>query len=342
MRAERPTRFEWVSALAASVVVALGALAVRKATLLPGGFFDAMAAAALGLGFAPLAHRLLAAPAEPLTRGLGFAAAALLVASALLSPFDLAALPLACWMLGGGALAASVLARRPPIFAAVGVLLLALGIAAAWSAAATWPEPARLRWALAAGSALALVGLLARLVLARRAPRLAPSPVGVLLVAALAAGYLAYRPLVTTQVANLPLYEWTVGVGIAVLALGRLRRNARDESVPEAWSGDARRHEEGARPAYDARMAALAGAVQRYLDTGEGFEAYRAALLRAGPGAPASFRKALQGAAPVQGRGRAAKVARREREATHAALMTLLNVEVPPHGNTPAAVRPHP
>lgn len=338
---ERPETFEWSVALAAGIVVAVGAILLRSATLLPPGFFDGVAAASIGFGAAPLAHRLLGAPAAPLARGAGLALAAVPTSAALVPPFDRAALPLACWMVGGALLAASVRARRQkPVPAAVGALLVLVGAAAAWAAAETWPESARLRWAIGAAGALAAVGLAARLVVARKAPRLAPSPVGVLLVAALLAAYLGYRPLVATRVANLPLYEWTIGVGIAALVLGRLRRSARDDAVPEAWTGEARRHTEDARAAYDPRMLPLAHVIDRYLETGEGFEEYRRALARGAPHAPDRFRKALQGAAPVQGRGR--KQARKERGAAHAALMSLLSTEVPDHGDTPAPVRAHP
>lgn len=296
-----------------------------------------MAAALLAWGLSPLAHRYLGPTASPILRGLGLAVGAVLIAGALVPPFDRGAPALAAWIMGGALLQASSKATRiVGVPAALGILLVAFGCVAAWLVAGAWPEGARLRAAVAGGGALAAAGLLARWWLVKKAPRLAPSPAGILVVAALSAGYVAYRPLVAGRVANLPLYEWTLGAGAAVLLLGRLRRSARDASVPEAWTGEARRHRSDAIPSYDPRMPALAAAVSRYLDTGEGFEEYRASLLRAAPHAAPSFRKALQALPPVQGRGRSAKTARAERLARHQRLMELH------HGEPAPAVRTHP
>lgn len=338
---EPPNAVESTAALLAGVVGSAIAFVFRGATLLPPGFFDALALAALGLGVSPLAHRLMGPPAATLARGAGFAAAALVATIALVPPFDRAALPLAAWALGGALVQASTRARRNGVvFGALGVALLALGCALAWTVSPTWPETARLRATIVAAAALAAIALLVRLVVARRSPRLAPSPVGLLLGATLATTYVGYRPLVASQVDNLPLYEWTLGVGVAVLLLGRLRRAAHDASVPEAWSGQARRHRQDAAPAYDLRMPPLAAAIQRYLEEGQGFEEYRAAMQRAAPHAPPAFRKALQGARPVTGRGRAGKAARAERLRVHDELVK--GLETDRHGEPTPPLRSHP
>ena len=333
----RPSPFEAAVALVAGLVGAAIALAFRRATLVPPGFFDGAAVAALGIGAAPFAARWLGEAAAPASRGLGLAAGALLAAGATVPPFDRAALPLAAWVLGGALMQAATRAERNGlVLASLGVVLVALGCAVAWHAASAWPESARLRATVVAAGALAGALLVVRARIARRAPRLAPSPAGILLVAALVSSYVAYRPLVAGEVENLPLYEWTLGVGIAALLLGRLRRSARDASVTDAWSGDARRHAQDATPLYDPRMPPLAAAVQRYLESGQGFEEYRATMLLAAPHAPPSFRKALQGMSAVQGRGRASKGARAARADAHDRLMELL------HGDPAPAVRPHP
>lgn len=325
MADEPPAKLEAIAVAFAGAAFGIGALLVRRATLVPAGMFDGAAVALFAWGASIALHRAAGHAAAILLRGAGFAVAALLAAAALAPPYDRAGLPAAAWLLGGAALQASTRAGAWRLgLAAGGSALLLLGAGIGWSAAEVWPETARLRWALSVASVLAFAGLLARMPLARRWPRGTPAPVGVLLVAALAATYVAYRPLVAASVANLPLYEWTLGVGAAGLMLGRLRASARDAAVNEAWSGEGRRHEQAAAPAYDARMAPLAVAIQRYLDTGDGFEDYRSALLRVAPHAPPTFRKTLQGAQPVQGRGRAAKAARRERLVTHDAILELL------------------
>ncbi|HVM45617.1 MAG TPA: hypothetical protein VM582_06750 [Candidatus Thermoplasmatota archaeon] len=338
---ERPGGLETAASLVAGLAAALVAWLFRGATVVPAGVFDGIAVAALGLGAAPLAARALAPAAAPVARGAGLAAASVVAAAALLPPFDRAALPLAAWVLGGALLQASTRARRNGVvLASVGVLLLLLGCAVAWQAASAWPETQRLRLTVVASAALVLAGLALRLRLARRAPALAPSPAGVLVGAALAVTYVAYRPLVAGQVANLPLYEWTLGVGVAVLLLGRLRRSARDASVAEAWSGTARRHAQDAAAAYDPRMPPLAAAIQRYLESGEGFDDYRAAMTRAAPHASPAYRKALQGMSAVQARGRGSKAARGTRLAAHQELMDKLK-ELP-HGEPAPGLRAHP
>ena len=336
-----PTRFEAGAALLAGVVAAAFAFVFRSATLLPAGFFDGLAIAALGFGAAALASRLLGEPAAPIARGVGLAGAALLVAASLVPPFDRAAPPLVAWILGGALLQAAPRAKRNgAVFGALGLVLVIGGCGIAWYAAPAWPETARLRATVVAAALLAILGLLARRGLARRSPGLAPAPAGVLIGATLAATYVAYRSLVAGRVANLPLYEWTLGVGVAALLLGRLRRSASDASVPEAWTGTARRHTQDALPAYDTRMPPLAAAIQRYLESGKGFEEYRMAMARASPHAPATFRKALQGMSAVPSpRGRGAKAATAARLAAHQALMQGLELR---HGDPAPPLRPHP
>lgn len=334
---ERASWFEVIAALAAGGVAAVFALLFRSATLLPPGVFHALAIAAVGFGAAPLAARALGAPGAPLVRGVGLAGGAFAAALSLVPPFERAAPSLAAWILGGALLQASTRARRNAVvLSALGVALVALGCAIAWYAAPSWPETTRLRATIAAAGVLAAMGLLGRRYLVRRHPSLAPSPAGILLGATIAATYVAYRPLVAGKVANLPLYEWTLGVGVAALLLGRLRRSARDASVPDAWSGTARKHAQDAPPAYDARMPPLAAAIQRYLESGQGFEEYRMAMLRAAPHAPPTFRKTLQGMTPLMGRGRAGKGAKAERLRVHGHLMEQV------HGEPTPAVRTHP
>lgn len=337
-RAPQPASWpEAIAALVAGATAATFAFLFRSATLLPAGVFVGGALAALGFGAAPLAARLAGPSAAPLARGAGLAGGAFAAALSLVPPFERAAPPLAAWILGAALLQAATRAKRNGIVLwAIGLVLLAIGCAVAWIASSSWPETARLRATIAAAGALAALGLAGRRSLARRHPALAPSPAGVLVGATIAATYVAYRPLVAAQVANLPLYEWTLGVGVAALLLGRLRRSARDASVPDAWSGTARKHAQDAPPAYDPRMPALAAAIQRYLESGQGFEEYRIAMLRGAPHAPPTFRKALQGLTPLPGRGRAAKGAKAERLRAHDRLMEQL------HGDPTPAVRPHP
>lgn len=336
-----PSTLEAGAALVAGAAFGALALFLRARTLLPEGFFDALAAASFAWGLSVAAHQRLGAAAGVLLRGGGVAFAALLLSGELLAPFDRAAVPLAAWALGATLLQASTRARAgATVLYAIGVLGLAVGVVAALVLGAAWPEYARLRLAVLAGAALVALGLVLRALLLRRSLRaLAPGPVGVVLVAALAATYLTYRPLVATRVANLPLYEWTLGVSVALLLLGRLRRSARDAAIPEAWTSAARRHAAEASPVYDARMAPLAAAVERYLETGEGFEAYRAALLRAAPNAAPAFRKALQGVAPLPGRGRAAREARAQRAETHRRLLAALSPNEVKHGPAPPPLR---
>jgi hypothetical protein len=335
MSDDAPGKLEaWAAALA-GVAFAAGALLLRKATVVPAGLFDGIALVLVSWGLSLFVHRSIGHATATLARGLGLAAGALIMTTSLLPPFDRAALPLAAWIGGTSCLQASTRTRSWKLsLAASGIALLVIGAALGWIASALWPESARLRGALIVAACLATAGLLTRILVARKHPRLAPSPGGVIIFAVLAASYVAYRALVATRVANLPLYEWTLGAGAAVLMLGRLRSSARDAAVDEAWTGKGQKHRQDALPAYDPRMAALAADLQRYLDTGEGFDDYRDTMLRLATDAPSHFRKTLQGARPVQGRGRAGQAARRERLVTHDALMEILHGHPEPHVHT--------
>lgn len=339
--ADAPGRVEAIAAAIAGPAFAGSCLFLREATLLPPGAFDAAAAILVAIGLAPLAHRRWGRVAATLLRGAGITLGVLLLTSALVPPFDRAVLPIAAWSAGAALLQAGARAKRGTLaLAAAGSALLVAGWAGALALAPTFPEAGRLRVALLVAGPVALVLLGARLRLLRTRLRdLAPMPVGILLVVSLSTTYLAYRGLVATRVGNLPLYEWSLGVGVALLLLTRLRRIAREHEVAEPWTSDARRHAQDVAPVYDERMGPLAAVVQRYLDHGEGFEDYRAALLRAAPAAPARYRDALQAAKPPGLRGRAASRASVEaRLAAHRDLLSKLNPEADhghaPHGRT--------
>lgn len=342
---EAPGAVESTAMAVAGLAFGLAILLLRGATPLPAGLFDAGAALLAGFGLAPLLHRRAGALWGTLLRGAGVAAATLLLARSLVAPFDAAGFPAALLVAGGTLLQARARSGRGGLaLDAAGLVLLAAGWGVAWWQAPVFPEPQRLRLALLlALPALALGLVLRALALRRGYHALAPMPVGILLASLLAAVYLSYRALVAQQVGNLPLYEWTLGVGVAALLLARLRRHARAQEVPEAWESDARRHAQDVSPLYDARMAPLAGAVSRYLDTGEGYEAYQAALRRVSPSAP--YRKALESVRPVPpARGRAARRSARARrlEAHRALLLTLRNERGSLHGSAPPPLRTDP
>ena len=341
---EGPGVVEAGAAAVAGPAFALSAVLLRRATPMPAGVFDAAAALLLTWGLAPLLHRRAGRLPATLLRGAGVAAAVLLLARSLVPPFDAAALPAALVVAGATLLQARARSGRGGLALDLGGLaLLAAGWGAALWLAPTFPEPARLRLALFLAAPVAAAGMLLRLVALRRGYEvLAPMPVGVLLAAALAATYLSYRALVASQVDNLPLYEWTLGVGVAALLLARLRRHVRADEVPEAWESDARRHAQDVVPLYDARMGPVAAALARYLDEGHGFDAYRAALARLK--GPDAYRKALEALQPVPpARGRARRAAReKRREAHRALLLTLRPDRGSPPGSAPPPLRPHP
>lgn len=338
-----PGKVEATAAAIAGPAFAGSCLFLRDATLLPAPVLDAAAAVLVAVGLAPLAHRRLDAAAATMVRAAGLAGAALLLSRALVPPFDRAMLPVAAWMLGAGLLQAATRMRRPLLPTGAGLALLAGGWAGALLAAPSFPEPGRLRVALLVAGPAALAGLALRAGLLRgRWRALAPMPVGILLVVALGTAYASYRPLVADRLANLPLYEWTLGVGVASLLLTRLRRQAREHEAPEAWSGAARRHAQDVAPAYDARMGPVAAVLQRYLDTGDGFEEYRAALLRAAPLAPPAYGRAVQALRATQGRPRS-RAARDARLAAHRdVLAALQNRTEVSHGIPTPRVRENP
>lgn len=343
-----PGRVEATAAAVAGPAFAASLVLLRDVTILPPSLFDAVAAVLAGLGLAQLAHRLRGRAAGTLTRGAGFVAGALLLTPALVPPFDRAVPAIALWVAGGAVLQANARAKRPQRLAdALAIGLLASGVAVALFVADAFPEPARLRAAVTGAALAAALGVGARIALLRsRWAALAPAPVGILLVCAFGAIYLAYRGLVDDSVDNLPLYEWTLAVAAAGLVLSRLRRQAHDAAASDAWASEARRHAQDVAPVYDRRMGPLVAAVGRYLDTGMGFDEYRAAIEGAArddvtPG----LRRALDEAriAP-EGRGRASRrQAAEARLAAHRAVLHELNaIRGLPHGRSPSRVRAHP
>ena len=350
-RRPAPGKVEAVAAAVAGPAFAASLVLLRDATILPPSIFDAVAAALVGVGLAPLAHRTRGAPFGTMTRGLGIAAGVLLLTPALVPPFDRAVPTIALWVLGAAILQANTHAQRERwTVAALGLAALATGAALALYLADAYPEPFRLRVAVVAASAAALLGLALRLAVRRSRWRaLAPAPVGVLLVAAFTAIYLAYRGLVETQVDNLPLYEWTLAVAAAGLLLSRVRRTAHETATPEAWASDARRHAQDVVPVYDRRMAPYVAAIGRYLDTGMGVSEYRAAILRAaGAAPPAALVRALDAAEKARagsprGTRRGAQAAAAEaRRAAHAAVMRAMNdTRGQPDGTPEPGVRAH-
>lgn len=344
-----PGRVEAIAAAIAGPAFGASVVLLRGSTILPPSLFDALAAVLVGLGLAPLAHRKWGAPAATLTRGLGFAVGTLLLTPALVPPFDRAVPPAALWVLGAAILQANARAARERALAlALGLAVLAAGSALAFAIADAYPEPDRLRIALVAAGVAAVAGLAARAWIRRsRFRALAPAPVGILLVAAFTAVYLAYRGLVATTVNNLPLYEWTLAVAAGGLLLSRVRRQAHDRAAPDAWESDARRHAQDVAPVYDRRMAPYVAAIARYLDTGMGFDEYRAAIARAaGDPPPQSLLRALDAAGAARGArpGRGgAKAAAEARLAAHRAVLRALNEpRGSPNGTPEPHVRAHP
>ena len=339
-----PGRVESIAAAVAGPAFAAGALALRRATLLPAGVFDALALVLVAWGVSLLVHRRLGGFAATLVRGLGIAGGVLVLARLLAAPLDAMAVPVALLVAGATVLQARARSGRGGLVAdGLGLALLAAGWGFAFWLSSGFPETARFRVALLVGAPVAVLGLVLRALARRRGwHALAPMPVGILLAAALSGAYLGYRGLVAANVSNLPLYEWTLGAFFAALLLARLRRHARAAEVPEAWESDARRHAQEVAPLYDARMAPVAAAVSRYLETGAGFDEYRAALARLGTAAP--FRKALEAARPVPpARGRAARVAAARRAEAHRQLLqSLPRPRGPTHGTAPPALRENP
>jgi hypothetical protein len=268
----------WAAAVAGPAFA--GAVEVfRGATFVPAGVFDGVAAALVAFGLSLLLHRRFGGTAATLLRGAGLVVSALLMTASLTAPWDRAAPPLALLLAGGALLQAGARPKASAAWTWAGGAVLAAAVAIGLFVAPDFPEPTRLRLTLVLG-AIAAAGLLAarRWLLANGHEALAPSPAGLLAGAAVGATYLGYRELVAQRVGNLPLYEWSLGVLLSLLLLSRLRRGAREDETPEAWTSEARRHAQAPIPLYDARMGPLAAALARYLETGEGFEQYRAAL----------------------------------------------------------------
>lgn len=342
---KRPGAVESTAVAVAAWAFALSFVLLRGATPVPPSLFDALALVAALWGPSLLVHRRLGAFAATLLRGAGLVGGVLMLGRALVPPFDAVVLPASLLLSGATLLQARARSGKGGLVAeTLGLVLVAAGWAAALALAPRFPEPDRLRFALFVAAPVAALGLLLRLLARRRGyDALAPMPVGVLLAAAMTGAYLGYRGLVADRVANLPLYEWTLGVGVAALLLGRLRRQARAREVAEAWESDARRHTPDVVPLPDPRMGPLAAAVGRYLQRGEGFEDYRAALGKAAePASP--FRKALEDLRPVPPvRGRAARAAAQRRVDAHRALMlTLHQTRGNVHGTAPPPLRPDP
>jgi hypothetical protein len=335
---EPPGVVEATAMAIAGPAFATSLLVLRHATPFGPGLFDAGAAVCLGLGFAPWVHRLAGAAWATMARGAALAIGTLLLSSALVAPFFGAVAPAAVAVAGGTLLQANA-RREKPSSTLDGFAGAALAVAFVLGllVSSGFPEPDRMRLALVLALVLVAVGLaLRRALLATRVARdLAPMPVGILLVGALVGAYAAYRPLVQQHVANLPLYEWTLAAGLASLALSRLRRKAKEDAVADAWSGDARRHAQDVRPVYDARMAPLAAATLRWLERGEAFEEYRAALEANGVHVPPSL-------AALGGRPRARRASRREAAAKRLAAHESLMSPRGPHGDLQSPVRAHP
>lgn len=323
---QRPGPTEAAAWLVAGLAFAVALLVFRTATILPAGLFDGTAAALVAIGAAPLAHRRLGAAAGTILRGAGLVAATLLITASLVAPWDRAAPPLAVLIAGGALLQAA----RGRAMAIAGGVVLAAGWALGWWLSSDFPEPGRLKVALllAAAGAVALLALRAWLVRTGH-DALAPGPAGLLAGVAVGATYLAYRSLVAGHVGNLPLYEWSLGVALSLLLLARIRRGAREGESPEAWSSEARRHAQDSTPLYDARMGPLAAVLARYLETGAGFEEYRATLERAAPEAAPRVRAILARPLVPEGRSRAARrEAAAQRLAAHKAALEAIETPI--------------
>ncbi|MFA5862294.1 MAG: hypothetical protein WDA16_11430 [Candidatus Thermoplasmatota archaeon] len=326
---EPPGKVEATALAIAGPAFAASLIVLRDATALQPGLFDGAAALCVALGVAPWVHRTWGAFAATGVRGAGLVLGALLCASALVPPFYSAVAPATIAIVGGTLLQGN--ARREKQSATIeggGVALLAAAFIIGLIISPSFPEPGRLRLTLLLSAIAVTLGLaLRRTALATSHGEFAPMPVGILLVSTLGGAYLGYRALVQQNIANLPIYEWTLAASAAALLLARLRRNAKERETADAWSGDARRHAQDVRPVYDDRMAPLAAAVGRWLERGDGFEEYQAALAAQGIHVPDSI-AVLNG-----GRGRSARrEAAAQRLAAHGSLLRPLQ-RGPPHGN---------
>lgn len=288
MPPEAPSRVEASALLVAGLAFAASLVLLRGSTGLAAGVFDAGAAVLVGVGLAGWAHRLWGAAVATGVRGAGLLAGVALLSTALVPPFFGAVGPAALVVVGGTLLQANARRERASLtLDSLGMACLALAFALGLLVSGDFPEPGRLRLTLVVVLGATVAGLaLRRLAIDRGYAALAPMPLGILLVGTLGGVYLSYRTLVREHVANLPLYEWTLAAAGAGLLLARLRRRAKECETSDAWTGAARRHAQDIRPVYDERMGPLAAAVGRWLERGEGYDAYRAAMLAAGATVP--------------------------------------------------------
>lgn len=340
--ADRPGPVEATALAVAGPAFGASLFLIRGATGLAPGVFDAGATVLVGVGLAPWAHRLRGAAAGTAVRGAALVLGVLVLSTALVPPFYSAVAPAAIAVVGGTLLQANARRGKPRVsLDSAGVAFLALAFALGLLVSGEFPEPGRLRLTLLVVLVATIGGLaLRRTAVDRGWGDLAPMPLGILIVATLGGVYLSYRTLVREHVANLPLYEWTLAAGAAGLLLARLRRRAKEHEAADAWTALARRHAQDVRPVYDARMGPLAAAIGRYLERGEGYAAYRHAMLDAAGGAPdvESALDAMPRSAP--GRSRAARRdAAAQRLAAHEAMMRTLTLERPPHGDPQPRLR---
>ena len=325
-----PGSVESTAAAIAGPAFAGSLLFLRHATPVPAGVFDGVATLLVGFGLAPLAHRRFGPVAATLLRGASLAASSILVLLSFVEPWSRAAGPVAVLVAGGALLQASTRAKEGRALAASGLVVLSVGFAYAWLLSGGFPEPNRLRGALVFSAGTTALLLLARMFAQGKLhDALIPGPAGILGASAVGATYLSYRSLVAQHVGNLPLYEWSLGVSLSLLLLAKLRRGARDGESAEAWASDARRHAQDSTPLYDARMGPLAASIARYLETGAGFEDYRAALEKAAPDAAPSLRRILPAPIAPLGKSRAARRdAAAQRAAAHGAAMEALQPRI--------------
>lgn len=323
-----PGKIEASAVLVAGIAFAASLVFLRRALSIMPGVFDAGAVILIALGAAPWAHRWKGPAAATLVRGAGLVVGALLLSSSLIPPFYGAVVPAAMAIAGGSILQANARRKAPTVaWDSLGATILSAALALGLVIASGFPEPDRLRLTLLIVGGASLVGLITRrILLSTRASGFAPMPVGILLVAAIGGAYLSYRSLVKDHVANLPLYEWSAAAAAGSLLLARLRRRAKDQEVPDAWSANARRHAQDVRPVYDARMGPLAGAIGRWLERGEGFDEYQAAMQRFGARVHENSRN-LRGR-----RGKSGREAAQQRLAAHRAAMSTLSERGTQHG----------
>lgn len=324
-------------------------LFLRQATLLPAGFFDAAAALAAAWGLAPLLHRKAGASSATLLRGSG-AAVAVLLSFPTFGP-TLSEVAMAAALAVGGItfLQAAMHATRGGWWLKiVGTMLSLAGIVTGHAAAVFFEETLRLRSTIYFVAGILVLGLALRAWLQKKnQAAFAPTPVGLFIGGTLTGLYLFYRPLVATGVHNLPLYEWALAVGAATLLFARLQRAASGEGTPEAWSSGASRHAQDVRPLYDERMAPLAAVFTRFIERGEGHEAYRGLVENhMETPLPKHIQESLEAARKATRtnlRPGMRREAREARLAIHRALVAhIAQIRGKPHGTHERTLRPDP